>query len=340
MFIRSAKKKAFKLEASQNLCNNSIKLVFHFNSKVKTAQGSQALRERVNQSVAPSCGVDSVASRIKTTHQRSQLVGIRASVMESNNTVYDHAKVQLASAGEGRSDVDAKPRRGHEHACSIPALRLSVMACRGNLAAHSNPKASTTEGAYEVKGSTAILWLTAANDTEQKSASVGLLSTASELLHCQLWCSIMLHSGNLSVTTVAGSDQLASSYTSSQSFMLLGGSLYGKEYSASDILKILTDYRLSCSADSGLGTEVLSVVDTGTLALQSGLDLARVLTPESLSRLYAKSLNPNTCPTIVSELSACMVAQSLTLIAFCQTSMLQVMSQLVFVLSASHRSVA
>ena len=330
MLIKSAKKKALKVEAIQSLTQSPIQLVFHFNSKVKTAIGSQVQKE-----VAPAAqqgASEKLANKAATAiklcvNQRSQLIGIRASVLESNRVA--QRAVELKS--EKAQRVPVVPHAG--------SLKLSILC--------SSVETQSADSSSYIKGSTAVLWLEPPENKDTADIVPpfrGNTKSASELFVYQLWCSLMIHSGCLSVNGVNivseadASEPRSLAYNTNQSFMLLGGKIYGKEYSAYEILKILTNYGLSCSVDSVSASlfgsrDSASVtgavgVSGGATTPSYGLDKAGVFTPESLELEYAQTIQKNGCPAVYTAVYS-NLSNTLSLADRVEGMMLRSMSMLI-----------
>jgi hypothetical protein len=315
MLIKSAKKKALKVEAIQSITQSPIQLVFHFNSKVKTAIGSQVQKEAAP--ATPQGTSEKQANKAATAiklcvNQRSQLIGIRASVLESNRVA--QRAIELKSDDQRSKHI---PSVGRSAGASLRSLKLSVLCSTAETP--SAESASSLKGS-SLKGSTAVLWLEPPINKETSAmvpAWRGNTQSASELFVYQLWCSLMIHSGCLSVSGVnivsdgglgLSGEPSELAYNTNQSMMLLGGKIYGKEYSAYEILKILTNYGLSCSVDSVNSSlfgsrETASVtgvvgVSGGATTQSYGLDKAGILTPESLELEYAQTVQKDGCPAV------------------------------------------
>ena len=362
MLIKSAKKKALKVEAIQSLVHSPIQLVFHFNSKVKTAIGSQIKKAQAQESVSvtPQGASDGVGNKAVNAiklcvNQRSQLIGVRASVMETNTLALKAIEQKLNKTQRSASVASVTGSGALES-----VLKLSVISSK-----------NTGDGStYVGKGSTAILWLepsvktsvaqgqAQAHDTSINNTFAlfrGNTKSASELLVYQLWCALMLHSGCMSISGVSllpnksgasESSSVSTCYSTNQSFMLLGGKIYGKEYGASEIIKMLTDYSLSCAVSSSKQRvdrlySSKSVV-TGTVGLSGGattpsyaLDLACVLAPEVIQAEFVKTIETNACPAIYGELYS-NLSTSLSLADRLQGMSMNAMSNLLYCLSQIH----
>jgi hypothetical protein len=352
MLIKSAKKKALKVEAIQSLVHSPIQLVFHFNSKVKTAIGSQIKKESV--SVTPQGASDGVANKAVNAiklcvNQRSQLIGIRASVMESNTLALKAIEQKLNNMQLSASAASCTGGGAFDS-----VLKLSVI---------SSPNTGD-RSSYVRKGSTAILWLepsvnkSVADTMQLSSTSVnntlfrGNTKSASELLVYQLWCALMLHSGCMSISGVSllpNKSSSSVSYSTNQSFMLLGGKIYGKEYGASEIIQILTDYSLSCALNSGSrSTKTIdslfssSSVVTGTVGLSGGattpsyaFPTGSVLAPEVIQAEFVKTIETDGCPAIYGDLCG-NLSTTLSLADRFQVMSLNAMSNLIYCLSQIH----